>query len=296
MLSFRPVSLSDKQLINNYLRQTPTRLFTYSFEVLYLWRDVYDFQIAEYKDMLLIKTFVDGCHYFLFPAGKGDMRAAIEAILAHSVCLECIPVMGQVTPENRDLIESLFPGIFEFMPSRIEYEYIYESQKLASLSGKALQAKRNNINFLEKNHTWSFEDITRDNIGECIAFSDDWDYRYNDNPESKLFIENKALLKAFEQYDKLKPEGGCLRVDGVVAGFSLGCRLNDEVYLCLFEKALHELRGAYTLLNREFVRRFAMNYRYVNRAEDGGLEGLRQAKLSYNPAILQEVFQTRLKQ
>jgi uncharacterized protein len=295
MLQFRPVTFSDKQLINSYLKQTNTRLFTYSFEVLYLWRDVYDFQIAEHAGMLLIKTFVDECHYFLFPAGNGDLRAVIESYLEHSDCLECIPVMGQITPENREQIESLFPGIFEFWPSQIEFEYIYETEKLASLNGKALQAKRNNINYFQKNHQWSFEEITSDNIGECIAFSDDWDYRYNENPKSKLFLENKALMMAFDQYDQLNLDGGCLRADGQIVALSLGCPLNDEMYLCLFERALHDMRGAYTLLNREFVRKFAAKQKYVNRAEDGGLEGLRQAKLSYNPAFLQEVYMAKIK-
>ena len=295
MLLFKPITLSDKILINSYLRQQHTRLFTYSFEVLYLWRDVYDFQFAEFDGKLVIKTCVDGCHYFLFPIGNGAMTSTLDAILEYSSCLDCHLVMGQITPENKELMELLLPGKFEFISSRNEFEYIYESSKLASLSGKALQPKRNHINYIDKNHTWQFEEITAGNIGECIAFNDDWDYYYNDNPKSKLFIENRALNECFLRYDAMQLDGGCLRVDGKVAGLAMGCPLNDEVYLYLFEKVSHIQRGAYTLINREFVRHFAMNYRYVNRAEDGGVEGLRQAKLSYAPAILQEVYLAELK-
>lgn len=294
MLSFRPVTLSDKELINSYLKQQHTRLFTYSFEVLFLWRNVYDFQIAEFDNHLLIKTYVDGCHYFLFPVGDDNLLATLEAMLDHSFCLDCTPVIGQITPENKEVMERLMPGKFKFIPSRNEYEYLYESEKLATLSGKALQPKRNHINFVEKNYSWQFEPITSENIGECIAFNDAWDYHYNDNPESKRFIENKAINDYFLYYDKMPLDGGCIRLDGKVAGISVGTPLNDEVYLCLFEKASHIYRGAYTLINREMVRHYATGYKYVNRAEDGGVEGLRQAKLSYNPVILQEVFLAEL--
>jgi len=290
MLLFKPITLSDKILINSYLSQQKTRLFTYSFEVLFLWREVYDFQYTEFDNHLLIKTCVDGCHYFLFPVGNHDLTKTLQAIVEHSFCLDCPPVIGQITPENKALIEQLLPGKFEFISSRNEFEYIYESEKLASLSGKSLQPKRNHINFFTKNHLWQFEEISSDNIGECIAFSDEWDYNYNDNPKSKLFTENKALNECFLHYDTMQLDGGCLRMDGKIAALAIGCPLNEEVYLCLFEKASHIQRGAYTMINREFVRHFAMNYKYINRAEDGGVEGLRQAKLSYSPAILQEVY------
>ena len=54
------------------------------------------------------------------------------------------------------------------------------------------------------------------------------------------------------------------------------------------EKALTEVQGAYTVINQQFALHEGAAYRYLNREEDLGEDGLRQAKMSYKPVFLIE--------
>ena len=96
----------------------------------------------------------------------------------------------------------------------------------------------------------------------------------------RLDKESCALRVTFDQFGELGFIGGMLRVDGKPVAFTIGEQINGEAFVVHFEKALGDYTGAYTMINREFCRRRLGAYRYINREEDMGLEGLRKAKLS----------------
>ena len=113
--------------------------------------------------------------------------------------------------------------------------------------------------------------------------------REGEAEERDLGDEGVALRTAMDHFHTLGLEGGLLRVYGEVVAFTIGDRLNSDTYDVHFEKAYGELQGAYAMINREFARRIAETpYRFLNREDDMGLEGLRRAKESYIPDLLLE--------
>ncbi len=78
--------------------------------------------------------------------------------------------------------------------------------------------------------------------------------------------------------------GGSLYVDGGIAAFALGERLDRDSVGVHFEKGLASIRGIYQVINQTFGQRECADVRWVNRAQDLNEEGLRHAKESYRPA------------
>ena len=97
---------------------------------------------------------------------------------------------------------------------------------------------------------------------------------------------------ALEHMEQLKLSGGLLRVEGKAVAFSVVSIINPLVADIHYEKCLPRYRDAYPLINRETAK--MLPTKYINREEDLNIEGLRKAKLSYNPAFLVEKYWARL--
>ncbi|MEA4980763.1 MAG: phosphatidylglycerol lysyltransferase domain-containing protein [Petrimonas sp.] len=80
-----------------------------------------------------------------------------------------------------------------------------------------------------------------------------------------------------------------------IAAFTIGEPLTRDTFIVHVEKAFTTIHGAYTIINQQFIENEAAGFTYVNREEDMGIENLRHAKLSYQPDILLEKYNARLK-
>ena len=68
----------------------------------------------------------------------------------------------------------IFGDIYEIEYDRDISEYIYDREKLATLSGKKLHGKRNHINRFKENHEWSYEPLSDENQLEVLAMLMEW--------------------------------------------------------------------------------------------------------------------------
>ncbi len=295
-LHFRDITLADRTAVGDFLKRHSTRRLNYCFHVLYLWAGTCEFRICFHGGLMLVKTFIDCHHNFLYPVGKGDVADTVEKMILYSESRGCPFRLFQIPESGKEMLEANFPKRFVFETERSESEYIYSSGKLATLTGSKMQQKRNHINYFERNYKWSFEPLTPANIGECREFNRRWFGMQCEagDPGEMLRSELSAIEKAFDEWDVLGLDGAMLRADGGTVAYSVGCPLGDDTYLVLFEKSLHHIRGASQQINRLFVQTYAKNYAWVNRGEDGGDEGLRQAKLSYHHDILEDVYSAKI--
>ena len=107
--------------------------------------------------------------------------------------------------------------------------------------------------------------------------------------------EKEALQRCFANWDALKLKGAIIRIYGKVEAFTNGDLVNPRVAHIFFEKANPNIRGLYQAINRDFLMHEFAETEFVNREEDMGLPGLRQAKMEYNPDHFAEKYDVVVK-
>lgn len=288
--TFKRPELEDKEIISSYFRKYPSRSCERTFVNVYLWSRHYKVKYAIIENALVFRSEDEGEFSFAYPAGAADdVKRAIEFLMGYCEEKGQKFSMYNVTPEFFAQFDAWYPGQYEIAYSRDDADYIYESEKLATLSGKKLHAKRNHINKFKAEHdNWAYEPITDENLEECFQMALKWrnENGCEDNPEKNA--EMCVTLNSLRLYKELELTGGLLRLDGEVVAFTIGEAICEDTFVVHIEKAYAEVQGAYPMINQQFVEHTCMNYKYVNREEDTGAEGLRKAKLSYRPAFLEE--------
>ena len=137
--------------------------------------------------------------------------------------------------------------------------------------------------------------ITPDRIQECLDLEAEWCKANNCDQHEGTGNERRALVYALHNFEELGLTGGILHVDGKIAAFTFGMPINQDTFGVHVEKADTSIDGAYAMINYEFANHIPEQYVYLNREEDLGIEGLRKAKLSYQPAIILEKYVACLK-
>lgn len=294
MLEFKKITLADRRWMQPLFAMSGFQSMEYSFTFSYIWQEIFCYTAARMGDYLVIKSMrEDYPPSYLFPAGSGDIAPVLQAIRQDAGNAEM--VFHTVLAESKALLETLHPGQYEFLPLTDYSDYIYEAEKLITLAGKKLHSKRNHINrFKENNPDWRYEPITPENLPEVIRMNEEWCRRNGCDDEKSLRQEADSVHVAVRELFDLGLDGGLIRAGGEVVAFSLGDRLNADTYLVHIEKAFGEIQGAYAIINQEFARHNCSEYRYINREDDSGQEGLRKAKQSYRPVYLLEKYGAKL--
>lgn len=285
-LSFHPISMDDRNWINEKLKEDNLDACEYTFANNYIWSKVYDVQVGSAYGCGVVRYREKEHIQYSFPFGNGNKRFMIEhlkkkcAVRGHK--LNIYPL----TEESRRKLIEWFPGEFEISADRDGFDYVYSVEKLSSLKGKKLHGKRNHIARFMDDGDWKYESMTVGHIPECRRMAKEWISLRAEKWNDEMDQEISVLEAALSNFTELGLCGGVLYKSGELVAFTIGEPLNKDTFVVHFEKAFPDLQGAYPMINQQFVLHEVQNYRYVNREEDTGDPGLRKAKMSYYPDIL----------
>lgn len=294
MLNFHKVTINDKDIIYERLKERKSKSCEYSFGNIFSYKEKLDIFICDYESTIIVKCISGNKVSYMYPFGQGDIDKALEEIAKDAAVYGSDCIMYGLSEEDAVNYKKLFPKKSEPYLNRDTSDYVYNSSDLITLSGKKYQPKRNHISFFKKNFYWTYEKICSNNISQCLEMSKKWFDLYDGENKDDLKDELYIIECVFDNYFALGYTGGLIRKDGVVVAFTMGEELDSETFCVHFEKAFADIRGLYPLINQQFVQNELSSYKYINREDDVGLPNLRRAKLSYHPAFMAEKYEVKL--
>jgi uncharacterized protein len=278
------LKLEDQALFAEYTEREQPEVSELSFENLFVWRYSYNLQVSILDGALCILARPDPNPPFVFPPlGASDAPATVRRLFEDMRQRDMAPQMQRCSER---FVKRLSEGSDDYNVEvdRNHSDYVYLASDLADLSGRKYHKKRNQIARFQKKYEFEYRRITPDIMSLCTELQGAWcDIHDCLNPENvSLGLENQAAFEALNSFDSLNMIGGAILVEGKVEAFALGGPLNKDTFVIHFEKGNTELPGIYQVVNQALCGDIE-GYTFINREQDLGDPGLRQAKESYYP-------------
>lgn len=177
---------------------------------------------------------------------------------------------------------------------RDHFDYVYSVKELVELAGARFHKKKNLLRQFEKGNEFQYVPLEDACIHEVLAMQAEW-LSWQEEPSAALEAENEAIHRVLCASDRLPGlEGGVIRVGGKVVAYTVAERLTSDTIVIHFEKGDTRYKGVYQAISKHFLETQADRFVFVNREQDLGDEGLRKAKLSYNPTHFMRKYEVTL--
>lgn len=264
-----PPDLAMRPILHPLFQQLGEGISEFSFANLYLFRKTHNYTLARLDDgMILITGSDDGNPFFMLPFGL-PAREILEPLFATFDQMKC------VSASQADLLARLGYDVWE---DRDNFDYLYTRHDLAELAGRKFHKKRNLIKAFLHNYNYEGRPLLEEHKVDALKVLHAW-REGRDEPG-----DFDAAREALDRSEELQLCGGIYYVEEQPVAYSLGEELaRGESFVIHFEKAVRDYKGLGQFVNQAFASILPHTYQTINREQDLGNPGLRQAKMSYNP-------------
>ena len=284
---FTEITLKDKQLFDRHLKLHNPQVSELTFTNLFAWRNFYRFKSAEINGLLCIIARPCGSEpYALMPIGSLDSEVfedTYKELRDYFRQMGWKPVFKKIAHDELVYFKTHVNSDEDMVYDRDNSDYLYSTMDLIHLKGKKYDGKRNHINKFKSKYDFSYVPLECSLIDECSRIMEEWCREKNCNCQEGDYCERQANMELLKNFRYLECKGALLYVNGRYEAFTAGEMLNGDTAVIHIEKANTAIPGLYTVINQQFLEKEWKDAAYVNREQDLGLEGMRKAKLSYNP-------------
>lgn len=263
------LSLVLRPVLHPLFQQLPDGISEFTFANLYLFRESHQYRLTRLAEGLIVLTGRDAnIPFFMSPLGLPS-PAILQELFAKFGSMKC--VSGSQAP----VLASLGYAVLE---DRGNFDYLYQRQDLATLTGRKFSKKRNQIKAFINNYNFAGKPLLEEHLPDALLVLEQW----RDNRDDAG--DYAAAREALDKCEELQLCGGIYYADGRPVAYSLGEELMQGLSFAIhFEKAVSGYKGVWQFVNQAFASILPEKYETINREQDLDDEGLRSAKMSYKP-------------
>jgi uncharacterized protein len=265
------IDLNMRPELHPRFQTLPDGVSEFTFANVFLFRRDHHYRIACLPgDLLLITGRDHEGNFFMLPFGLPE----------NGILRELYARFGELKNLTESQGRFLAAKGFAVREDPDNFDYLYSRAELAALAGRKLHKKKNLVNTFLRNNNWKGLPLLEEYRDQALAVLEQWKNTHDDPGDYT------AAHEALENMWELQLCGGIFHVDDQPVAFTLGEELAcGASFVIHFEKALttEKYRGIYQAVNQSFAAILPEKYVTINREQDMGDAGLRQAKQSYAP-------------
>jgi hypothetical protein len=274
------LELADRAELAPLLRGLREGLSELTFAGLYCFRAAHNYRIGRLGDGVLVLTGSDkGRCFFICPFALPP-KPQLNELFQRCTCMKLVTESqatrlreaGYVITEDRD-----------------NFDYLYRREQLATLAGRALQKKRNLVHAFTRAHEYRALPLSSDRVPDALAVLEAW------REHARDVADYSPCRDALLHMEEFGLEGRITYVAEQPAAYALGeIAARGDMFIVHYEKTVPDIKGLYQLINMDLVQALPPEITLINREQDLGDPGLRQAKLTYRPCGFIQKFRARI--
>jgi len=279
-LIFEPITLDKQKEYSEYFSMCSQKTSDYTFVNLWGWAEDYGLSWAWSNKLVWIKQTVPEEIYWA-PVGLWedvDWKQCIDEYFSTKTIFSRMP-------ENLiRLWKDSFNHLITIEESRGHWDYLYSVSELIELKGKRFHKKKNLLNQFKKKYDFEYVPFGKDMIHKAMEMQEDWCVWRDCESSEVLAAENRAILRILSKWENIQVlTGAAIIVDQKMAAYTIAESFTKDTLVIHFEKGNQDYKGVYQVINQMFLEHSGNKFEFVNREQDLDNQGLRKAKLSYNP-------------
>lgn len=284
-LYFELIDLPHRSLFEKWSEEATPISSVHNFSALYSWRWAYHLQAAEEKGWLFLRRSDPPIGY-LPPLCKEEDTLEALGIL-QEFCQKEGHALSFIEAEPWFLERLDRLGVtYQAQADEDNAEYVYDGEKLRTLSGKKMHNKKNHYNKFVKNNIYEIKPI-RKSMDAALEMNRRW-LKEKGTPDTDA--EYRGVQELFAHEDQLPFTGSAVFLDGRCEAFTISEDVANDGVIVHVEKANDAINGLFTFINSENQKINHPKALKVNREQDLGIPGLRKAKLSWRPIEMIEKY------